>query len=278
MKDRKKETYGVVLPGMELSGLVGKLIVIEGTDGVGRSTQIALLKEWLEQKGHAVLDTGLTRSGLVGKGIKRAKEGHTLGRITLTLFYGTDFADRLEHEIVPALRAGFVVLTDRYIYSLIARAIVRGLDPEWVRKVYAFALKPDAVFYLRIGVDDLIPRVVFSRGFDYWESGMDVYSTEDMYEGFRRYQTALLEQFDRLADEYNFKVVDATPDPKKIFEKLRAGITKVLEGEPGRPALEIAPSVAATAPAAPSTNADEPGQESSAAVAVSGPQTDNVKM
>ena len=101
-----KTTNGVILPGMELSDLVGKLIVIEGTDGVGRSTQIALLKEWLEQKGHAVLDTGLSRSGLVGKGIKRAKEGHTLGRITLTLFYGTDFSDRLEHEIVPALRAG----------------------------------------------------------------------------------------------------------------------------------------------------------------------------
>jgi dTMP kinase len=290
MKERKKETYGVVLPGMDLSGLVGKLIVIEGTDGVGRSTQIALLKEWLEQKGHAVLDTGLSRSGLVGKGIKRAKEGHTLGRITLTLFYGTDFADRLEHEIVPALRAGFVVLTDRYIYSLIARAIVRGLDPEWVRKVYAFALKPDAVFYLRIGVDDLIPRVVFSRGFDYWESGMDVYSTEDMYEGFRKYQTSLLEQFDRLADEYNFKVVDATPEPKKVFEKLRAGITKVLEGEPARPALEVTSGGAsmpagspATAPAsshvAPSTTPEEPvKQETSAVAGSSSPQGENLKM
>src|SRR6202045_5442778 len=138
-----KETYGAVLPQESLDDLVGKLIVIEGTDGVGRSTQIRLLKEWLEQQGHAVLDTGLTRSGLVGKGIKRAKEGHTLGRITLTLFYGTDFSDRLEHEIVPALRAGFVVLTDRYIYSLMARAIVRGADPRWIRNVYGFALKPD---------------------------------------------------------------------------------------------------------------------------------------
>jgi dTMP kinase len=280
MKDRIKETYGFVLPGMDLSGLVGKLIVIEGTDGVGRSTQIALLKEWLEQKGHAVLDTGLSRSGLVGKGIKRAKEGHTLGRITLTLFYGTDFADRLEHEIVPALRAGFVVLTDRYIYSLIARAIVRGLDPEWVRKVYGFALKPDAVFYLRIGVDDLIPRVVFSRGFDYWESGMDVYSTEDMYEGFRKYQTSLLEQFDRLADEYNFKVVDATPEPRKIFEKLRAGITKILEGEHARPALEIAPSVvSAPVPTAPSTTPEESSQEEkSAAVGASLSQGEILKI
>jgi dTMP kinase len=244
-----KVTNGVVLPGMELSDLVGKLIVIEGTDGVGRSTQIALLKEWLEQKGHAVLDTGLSRSGLVGKGIKRAKEGHTLGRITLTLFYGTDFSDRLEHEIVPALRAGFVVLTDRYIYSLIARAIVRGLDPLWVRSVYSFAIKPDAVFYLRIGVDDLIPRVVFTRGFDYWESGMDVYTTEDMYESFRRYQTSMLEQFDHLAEEYKFKVIDATPEPRKIFEKLRAGITRVLEGESQRPAPEIAAQNAAAAAA-----------------------------
>jgi dTMP kinase len=239
-----RESYGVTLPGMRSTDLVGKLIVIEGTDGVGRSTQIALLKEWLEQKGHAVLDTGLSRSGLVGKGIKRAKEGHTLGRITLSLFYATDFADRLEHEIIPALRAGFVVLTDRYIYSLIARAMVRALDADWIRSVYSFAPKPDAVFYLRIAVDDLIPRVVFTRGFDYWESGMDVHSTEDMYESFRRYQSSLLEQFDRLAEEYKFKVVDATPDPKKVFEKLRAGIARVVEGEPTRPVLET-PAAAA---------------------------------
>jgi dTMP kinase len=258
-----KETYGVVLPGMELNDLVGKLIVIEGTDGVGRSTQIALLKEWLEQKGHAVLDTGLSRSGLVGKGIKRAKEGHTLGRITLTLFYGTDFADRLEHEIVPALRAGFIVLTDRYIFSLIARAIVRGLDPLWVRSVYSFAIKPDAVFYMHIGVDDLIPRVVFSRGFDYWESGMDVYSTEDMYESFRRYQTSLLEQFDRLAEEYKFKVIDATPEPRKTFEKLKAGITRVLEEHP-RAALEIAPPIATAVAATAKPSQPDAVEEASA--------------
>src|SRR5207248_3675927 len=114
-------------------------------DGVGRSTQIDLLKPWLEQQGRAVLDTGITRSELAGKGLKRAKEGHTLGRITMTLFYATDLADRLENEIVPALRAGFVVLTDRYVYSLMARALVRGVDSAWIRNVYRFALKPDAV-------------------------------------------------------------------------------------------------------------------------------------
>lgn len=235
-----RETYGVVLPGMSLGDLTGKLIVIEGTDGVGRSTQINLLKPWLEQQGRAVLDTGITRSELAGKGIKQAKEGHTLGRITLSLFYATDFADRLENEIVPALRAGFVVLTDRYTYSLMARAMVRGVDPAWIRNVYSFPLVPDAVFYLRIGVDDLIPRVVFSRGFDYWESGMDLHPSEDMYESFRKYQTSLLAQFEVLAQEYRFEVIDASADIRTVFEALRAGIFRVLSGEPREPLFSVA--------------------------------------
>lgn len=234
-----RETYGVVLPGMNLADLTGKLIVIEGTDGVGRSTQINLLKPWLEQQGRAVLDTGMTRSELAGRGIKQAKEGHTLGRITLSLFYSTDFADRLENEIVPALRAGFVVLTDRYIYSLMARAMVRGIDAAWIRNAYSFALKPDAVFYLRIGVDDLIPRVVFSRGFDYWESGMDLHPSEDMYESFRKYQTSLLAQFDVLAEEYAFDVIDASADVRTVFGGLRDGIARVLTGEPREPLFAV---------------------------------------
>lgn len=243
-----RETYGVVLPGMNLADLTGKLIVIEGTDGVGRSTQINLLKPWLERQGRAVLHTGMTRSQLAGKGIKQAKEGHTLGRITLSLFYATDFADRLENEIVPALRAGFVVLTDRYIYSLLARAMVRGIDAAWIRNVYRFAIKPDAIFYLRVGVDDLIPRVVFSRGFDYWESGMDLHPSEDMYESFRKYQTSLLQQFDRLAEEYGFEVVDATPDVYTVFESLKQGINRVLKGEAREPlfASAAAPADSAT--------------------------------
>jgi dTMP kinase len=234
-----RDTYGVLLPGTNLEGLTGKLIVIEGTDGVGRTTQMNMLKPWLEQQGRAVLDTGITRSELAGRGIKQAKEGHILGRITLTLFYATDFADRLEHQIIPALRAGFVVLTDRYIYSLMARAMIRDLDRDWIRSVYSFALKPDAVFYLRIGVEDLIPRVVFSRGFDYWESGMDLHPGEDMYDGFIKYQTALLKQFDALADQYGFEVIDASPDVRKVFQKLRTGIARVLSGEPREPLFSI---------------------------------------
>src|SRR6267378_5517376 len=208
--------FGEELPGIDLEELKGKLIVLEGTDGVGRSTHIGLLKQWLENHGHAVLDTGMTRSALAGKRLKQAKEGHTLGGITMSLFYATDFADRLENEIIPALRAGFIVLTDRYIYSLMARAIIRGMDPTWIRSIYSVALVPDAVFYLRIGIDQLLPRVVFSRGFDYWESGMDLYPGHDMYDSFCNYQAALLTEFDQLGEEYRFETVDASADAATV--------------------------------------------------------------
>jgi dTMP kinase len=223
-----RQTYGKLLPGMKLSDLAGKLIVIEGTDGAGRTTQINLLKPWLEELGHAVLDTGMTRSPLAGDGIRRAKEGNNLGRVTQSLFYATDFVDRLENEIAPALRAGFVVLTDRYIYSLMARAIVRGVDPAWIRSIYDVALKPDAVFYLRLGIEQLIPRVIFSRGFDYWESGMDLYPGLDMYQSFCSYQTGLLQEFDRLGAEYCFETIDASRDAKDVFAVLPERILNVL--------------------------------------------------
>jgi dTMP kinase len=226
-----RETYGKSLPGMRLSDLSGKLIVIEGTDGVGRSSQIDLLKPWLEEMGHAVLDTGMTRSLLAGEGIRRAKEGNNLGRVTQSLFYATDFVDRLENEIVPALRAGFIVLTDRYIYSLMARAIVRGMDPAWIRSIFSLALKPDAVFYLRLSIDQLVPRVVFARGFDYWESGMDLYPGQDMYDSFCNYQAALLAEFDRLGQEFKFETVDASGDAHAVFSHLKSKILSLLEAD-----------------------------------------------
>ena len=226
-----RQTYGKLLPGMRISDLSGKLIVIEGTDGVGRSTQINLLKPWLEEQGHAVLDTGMTRSPLAGEGIRRAKEGNNLGRVTQSLFYATDFVDRLENEIVPALRSGFIVLTDRYVYSLMARAFVRGMDSKWIRSIYSVALKPDATFYLRLSIDQLVPRVVFSRGFDYWESGMDLYPGRDMYDSFCNYQTALLAEFDRLSEEYKFEVIEASADAEHVFEQLKSGIFNVLESD-----------------------------------------------
>jgi dTMP kinase len=132
--------FKYALPGYKKKTLPGKLIVLEGTDGVGRSTQIALLREWLESEGYAVAATGMKRGQLAGKAIKLAMEGHTLGDTTMNLSYTTDFADRLEKDIIPALRAGFVVLIDRYIYSIIARAQVRGADPTWIRNVLGIAL------------------------------------------------------------------------------------------------------------------------------------------
>jgi dTMP kinase len=229
-----RQTYGKALPGMKLPDLAGKLLVLEGTDCAGRTTQIDMLRPWLEQQGHAVLDTGMARSSLAGEGIRRAKEGNNLGRVTQSLFYATDFVDRLENEVIPALRAGFIVLTDRYIYSLMARAIVRGMDPAWIRGIYSAALIPDAVFYLRVDVEQLIPRVIFSRGFDYWESGMDVFPGQDMYESFRSYQAALLAEFDRLSVEFDFETLDASADAKIVFAQLQAKVQRVLDGDSRR--------------------------------------------
>jgi dTMP kinase len=220
--------FGEGLPDIDLDELKGRLIVLEGTDGVGRSTHIGLLKQWLENHGHAVLDTGMTRSALAGKRLKQAKEGHTLGGITMSLFYATDFADRLEQEIIPALRAGFIVLTDRYIYSLMARAIVRGSDPDWLSEVYGFALRPDAVFYLRLGIDDLVTRVLQSTGFDYWESGRDLHMGEDMYDSFVRYQKWLLAEFDKMVETYGFEIVDASGSVEEVFENLRERVDRVV--------------------------------------------------
>lgn len=225
--------YSESLPGVDSGELQGKLIVIEGPDAVGRTTQVMRLKAWLEQEGHAVLDTGMARSALAGKGIQQAKEGNTLGPITMTLFYATDFADRLENEIIPALRAGFVVLTDRYFFSLMARAIARGEDRVWLEKLAGFALVPHAVYYLRAEVRDLVPRVVMGRGrFDFWESGMDMRFGTDMYESFLKYQGRLIRALDRMARQYDFKVLDATKSPDVIFRELQRGIGRLFTRVP----------------------------------------------
>jgi dTMP kinase len=170
----------------------------------------------------------MTRSALAGKGLKAAKEGHTLGSLTMSLFYATDFADRLENEMIPALRAGFVVLTDRYTFSLMARAIVRGADPQWVKRVYEFGLKPDKVVYLRATVDELVTRVMQTSGFNYWESGMDLRLGEDLYDSYVAYQTRLLAVFDRMATEYGFEVVDSSASIEAVSDQLKALLEPML--------------------------------------------------
>jgi len=225
---RQAETYGGTIPDLQLGDLSGWLIVVEGTDGVGRTTHIDRLRTHLERSGYAVAETGFTRSDLASRGIRRAKQGNTLGAHAYNLYYATDFADRLEHQIVPALRSGFVMLTDRYIYSLIVRGIVRGAEPEWIKQVYSFSLKPDAVFYLRIEVADLVPRVLANGGFDYWESGMDIPMGEDLYESFIRYQGRVIHELDGLSREYGFQTLDATGSMDAISQDLCARVDTLL--------------------------------------------------
>jgi dTMP kinase len=221
--------YGERPPGVPQTQLPGRLIVIEGTDGVGRSTQVALLKEWLEARGYAVVNTGLRRSELAGRGIERAKRGNTLDPLTLNLLYATDFWDRLERQILPALRAGMVALVDRYIFSLIARARVRGLSAEWVENLYGFALVPDLVVYLDIDIEHLVPRVLGSTGFDYWESGQDYLPSPDVYQNFVQHQTNLLAEFRRLATEHAFTTVDARASIPEVFRALCEVIEPVVQ-------------------------------------------------
>jgi dTMP kinase len=220
--------YGHGLPYLPIDGYPGKIIAIEGTDGVGRTTQIRLLREWLEVQGYGVVETGWTRSPLMQPTIDLAKASNTLNKLTFVLLYATDFADRLEKEIIPALKAGFIVLSDRYIFTALARAGVRGVDRTWVRNLYGFGIAPHLVFYLKIDEKTLIQRVLESRGMDYWESGMDLKLGDDIYDSFRAYQRALLREYGSMADEFGFRVLDARRRIDVLQEDLRRQIAAFL--------------------------------------------------
>lgn len=224
---RQAEFYGKGFPYRSIQYLPGKLLVIEGPDGVGRSTQIELLRQWLEQEGHAVSQTGLSRSPLTQPGLDAAKAGHTLGKLTMSLFYAADFADRMENHILNALTAGEIVLSDRYFYSTIARDVVRGADPQWAKNLYGIALKPDAVFYLKVDIPHLVARMVHGRGFNYWECGMDIRCADNLYDSFCIYQSRIIEQLDRMAEEYDFIMIDANRSVEEVFEDLREKIRQV---------------------------------------------------
>jgi dTMP kinase len=224
--------YGHGIPGVELGELAGKLIVVEGADGSGRSTQIAMLVDWLEDTGHATVQVGLKRSTLVSEELDKAQEGNILSRTTLSLFYATDFADQLENIILPALKAGFIVLADRYIYTLMARDLVRGMDEAWLKNVYGVALEPDAVFYLNVAPEELVQRnVAKSAALDYWESGMDIGLSRDMFDSFMQYQTAMAKTFVHLQATYRFTIVDGMRPADAINAELRKKISAVLAGK-----------------------------------------------
>ena len=225
--------YGHTPPGAGDEETPGRLLVVEGTDGVGRSTQIAMLREWLEAEGYAVLVTGFRRSELAANGIDRAMRGNTLDPMTLNLFYATDFWDRLEKNIVPALRSGMVALVDRYIFSIIARARVRGVSPRWLNDVFEFAVVPDVVLYLDVDVEHLVPRVLSVRQLDHWESGEDFLRGPDLYENFITYQSALIDEFRELAKEHQFVTVDGRGSVGDVFQALQTEVRKALDGMGG---------------------------------------------
>jgi dTMP kinase len=227
----KRRFYGHGIPGVDVNKLAGKLIVVEGADGSGRSTQIQLLVDWLESAGHSTVQVGLKRSTLVSEELDRAQEGNILSLTTLSLFYATDFADQLENIILPALRAGQMVLADRYIYTLMARDLVRGLDQKWLQNLYGMALVPDAVFYLNVSPDVLVQRTFakYAR-LDYWESGMDLGLGRDIFDSFLKYQAMMAQQFKRLQATYGFHIIDAHRAVDGINAELRKKIEAVLAG------------------------------------------------
>ena len=228
----KRRFYGYGIPNVDVNRLAGKLIVVEGADGSGRSTQIARLRDWLEGSGHATVQVGLKRSTLVSEELNQAQTGNILSHTTLSLFYATDFADQLENIILPALKAGFMVLADRYIYTLMARDLVRGMDEAWLKNVYGVAIVPDAVFYLNVSPEQLVQRNFAKKhALDYWESGMDLGLSREMFDSFLKYQALMAQQFRRLQAAYGFSIVDGDRSPEAINAELRRKIEAVLDGD-----------------------------------------------
>jgi dTMP kinase len=230
--EKPKQFYGKGIPRVDLDELKGQLIVVEGADGSGRSTQIDLLRNWLERRGYPTVNVGLKRSMLVSQELERAMRGNILGARTLSLFYATDFADQLENRIIPALRSGFIVLADRYIYTLMSRAIVRGVEPAWIRDVYSIALVPDAVFYLAVSPKILVERNLRKHAvLDYWESGMDMHLSSNMYASFIEYQRQIQKEFKAMQQLYGFETINGNRSPRAIQNELRAKIEVIMNGK-----------------------------------------------
>src|ERR1700726_1072187 len=239
--EESQHFYGEPLVGLDPTELNGNLIVIEGMDGSGRSTQIALLQEWLESEGFSVQTSGLRRSNLVGKDIDQLLAKNAVTRLTLALMYATDFFDQLEHRIVPALRSGAVVLADRFIFTLIARSVVRGINRDYLAGLYAMALRPNLTFWLNVR-----PETAFAREFkkaqaiSYWEAGRDMSLSHDLYWSFIRYQTMIKREFEVMAKRHNFIELDGEASVSAVNKQLRQRIADQL----GIRATKYAPSAA----------------------------------
>jgi len=225
----KTKFFGPGIPSHLDTRLQGRLIVLEGPDCVGRSTQMRLLEDWLERLGYGVVSTSLCRSELAEDGLNRAKRGNRIGRRTLALFYATDLADRLEREILPALEGGFIVLSDRYVYSIFARYAVRGVDPDWLRKAYGFALVPHLTMYLDLGIEKLAQRALNAQMLGFWECGMDLNLSENLYDSFMLYQKQMLRQFSKMVKEFKMTRVSANGSIARVQQRLRKKVRALLD-------------------------------------------------
>ena len=213
----------------KIISIKGKLIVVEGIDGSGKSTQLRLLEKWFQSKDTSVFLTEWNSSETVRRITSKGKRKGRLTPITFSLLHATDFADRYERNILPLLHAGYIVLADRYIYTAYARDIVRGCNPRWVRKVYEFAVKPDIVFYFKVPVDIAVERILSGRPkLKYYEAGMDLNLSNDPYESYRIFQSRIIDQYDSLASAENFTIIDGTMEIEESQRKLRDIVMKML--------------------------------------------------
>src|SRR5918998_895080 len=207
----------------------GKLFVVEGTDGSGKSTQLALLHQWLKAEGYPVYFSEWNSSPLVRATTKRAKKPRLFTPATFSLLHATDFADRTEHDIFPPLKAGAIVLADRYIYTAFARDVARGCDREWVRRLYSFAVKPTVSFFFRAPLDVAVERIISARpALKYYEAGMDMDWADDEEDSFKMFQGKILEEYDRMVDEFNLTVIDATRSIEAQQREMRSIVARHL--------------------------------------------------
>ena len=189
----------------------GKLFIVEGIDGSGKSTQLMLLHQWLRGEGHGVVYSEWNSSPLVSDTTRRGKKRRMLTPATFSLIHATDFADRVEHNIIPLLKAGAIVLCDRYIYTAFARDVARGMDGNWLRELYHFAVKPTVAFYFRVPLEVAMNRLLSGRsGFKFYEAGMDLGISEDPEESFRLFQGRILEEYEKMIPDFDLHVIDAT--------------------------------------------------------------------
>jgi dTMP kinase len=236
-----KKTYGAPPPGLPLEELTGKLVVVEGQDSSGRTTHVNMLGKWLEQEGYAVVQVGLRGSELVAPELERAREGNTLSPRTMSLFYATDFYDQLENKIVPALRAGAVVLADRYIFTLMARDLVRGAELAWVQNLYSKAIVPDHLFFLQCSTQTLLDRRLAEYpDLDYWESGMDLGLSRDWHASFLQYQSRMRRQFQVLQRTFDFEVMNANRAVPAVHKDLKNRLGDLLRRDGKRTKGETA--------------------------------------